>query len=142
MSTAKATTTLFTSLPFTGKHFWKLQAFSIRLRWGFHGCTRRLRTVSEEENILHPNGVWLWGAQRQVDMPEIYSRDIPSIHPVKLSNDQSMQMVHDVFLSEFGVGFPHEANMVYPTRPFIPPPHEPPCTYYGSADSKCPPAYD
>ena len=98
--------------------------------------------VCKEENIIHPNGVWLWGPQRRSKIADVYSSDITLIHPMKFSDPQSMQAVKDVFSSHFGVEYPNQTSVVFPDRPFIPPPLEPPCTYMGSPNSSCPPAYD
>jgi hypothetical protein len=93
-------------------------------------------------NILHPNGVWLWVAERKSKIADVYSGDIPLIHPVKFSDRQSMQAVQDVFFLHFGVDYPQQSLAVLPDRPFIPPPLEPPCTYCGVPNSSCPHAYD
>lgn len=94
-----------------------------------------------QTDVVHPNGTWLWGAQRRAPLPTVYNAMMPLVHPVKFSDKTNVQSVVAVFEDKLGVAYPQKSRIVFPVYPVILPPPAPPCQYNDSK-SFCPKAED
>ena len=83
----------------------------------------------DEQDVLHPNGMWLWGPQRRAPISSVYRSTLPLIHPVKFSNETCMHEVVNAFEEKLQATYPERSSVVFPVHPTIPPPASPPCTF-------------